>query len=249
MTKTGKTSKVVPYSDRIESEKSHGEEIALTAQKLWNWEGPIGTARYQRRAHYLARGLRPGVQCLEIGCGTGMYTESLVGTGAKITAVDISNDLLMNARKRSLQVNMIEADICRLPFRNEYFDEIVGSSILHHLDIDLGLKEIYRVLKKGGRIRFTEPNYLNLHVFLERKIPFLRKKLGVSKYETAFIRWDLKNKLLREGFREVTITPFDFMYPFLPGVFLGFLEGLTGLLEKTPLIREIAGSLQITAGK
>jgi SAM-dependent methyltransferase len=234
---------------RIENEKAHGKGIAADAESLWHWAGPIGTARYQRRVEYLSSGLHRGVRCLEVGCGTGVFTQGLASTGADIAAVDISHDLLMRSSKRSLPVQLFQSDVGHLPFKNDSFDEVVGSSILHHLNIKLGLEEIYRVLKRGGRIRFTEPNYLNPHVFLERKVPFLRKRLSVTKYETAFIRSCLKKRLVHSGFSAVTIEPFDFMYPFLPGSFLQLLRAFSELMEKIPFVREIAGSLQIAGVK
>ena len=56
------------------------------------------------------------------------------------------------------------------------------------LDIDLAIKEIYRLLKDGGGFIFTEPNMLNPQVALERKVPLMRKIANNSQDETAFIR-------------------------------------------------------------
>lgn len=63
-----------------------------------------GWLRAERRAELIAKGagLRPGVRVLEIGCGTGMFTEMFARTGAQIVAVEISEALLEKARARHL---------------------------------------------------------------------------------------------------------------------------------------------------
>ncbi len=237
------------HEKRIKSEIAHGKKLSANAEKVWHWEGSIGRARYKRRVKFLSSALRNGVKCLEVGCGTGLFTQDLVKSGADITAIDISADLLEHAKKKVPNVTFLEKDACYTGFPDESFDVVVGSSILHHLDIDLSLKEIYRILKKDGTLWFTEPNYLNPHVYLERRVEFLRIKLGVSEYETAFVRWPLAKKLKETGFTSVEVKPFDFLYPFLPENCLAFMEKVGMLTEQIPLIKEIAGSLQITATK
>lgn len=239
----------IPYQERIESEISHGQKIASQAEKIWNWEGVIGNARYERRLKYLSGGLKRGMKCLEIGCGTGLFSKNLIRSGIDLVAIDISSDLLKQAKARVPNGVFFEADACHTHFSDESFDVILGSSILHHLDVDLALKEIHRILKPGGRIRFTEPNYLNPHIFIERRFKYFREKFGVSKYETAFVRWNLKSKLEKAGFKSIQIEPFDFLHPLFPDRCFTFLTCQGMVLERMPLVKEIAGSLKIAAIK
>ena len=78
------------------------------------------------------------------------------------------------------------------------------------------LREIYRVLKPGGTIYFTEPNMLNPQIAIQKNIPWIKRKLGDSPDETAFFRWPLRRLLERTGYRDVRIDPFDFLHPKTP---------------------------------
>ncbi len=112
------------------------------------------------------------MRVLEIGCGTGNFTESFAKSGARITALDITEDLLIVARKRSLPNTV--TFVC-MPFESlgldESFDAVISSSVLHHLDIELALTEIYRLLRLGGVMVFSEPSMLNPQIMVERTVP------------------------------------------------------------------------------
>ena len=136
-----------------------------------------------------------------------------------------------------------------MSFEDSSFDTVVGSSILHHLEIDESIKEIFRVLKSGGTICFTEPNMMNPQIAIQKNIPYIKKKLGDSPDETAFFRWALKKKLTKIGFVNIKIIPFDFVHPSTPKLLIKVFIKLGNYLEKFPILREIAGSLFITAEK
>ena len=92
---------------------------------------------------------------------------------------------------------------------------------------------------------FAEPNMLNPQVFLERR--FRKFFSSVSSDETAFIRWKLEKELVKSGFKDVQITPFDWLHPSTPEPIIGAIMKAGQLLEKIPGIREISGSLFIRA--
>ena len=239
--------------DRIQNEVQHGEKIANNAVNIWGWGTPAGKARANRRASYFIQhgGVTAGKKVLEIGCGTGEFTKRIAQTGADITAVDISPDLLEIARETTPNVNVsfLIQNVEKLDFEDGSFDVVIGSSILHHLNLNPAIKEVYRVLKREGGIVFTEPNMLNPQIWLERNIPVIRKLTNNSPDETAFIRWRLKKELMNFGFKNVSIRPFDFLHPFTPDMLIPFISNIGNLVEKIPLAKEIAGSLLIYASK
>ena len=168
-----------------------------------------------------------------------------------VAAIDISPDLLSEARKAVPfdRVTLLIDNAYQLCFRNNVFDSVIGSSVLHHLEVNKALSEFYRVLKPGGTLYFTEPNMLNPQIALQKNIPYLKKKLGDSPDETAFFRWGLQRKLARFGFTHIAILPFDFLHPQLPSHMLPVLKAVCAVVEKIPLVGEFAGSLYIQAQK
>jgi SAM-dependent methyltransferase len=241
-----------PTEARLQREIQHGHYlIEHGAGEVWNWESPAGRLRWKRRVRMLTSDLRRGMEVLELGCGTAYFTQELTETGAAITAIDISPELLEAARARcpAQNVKFEVQNAYELSYADASFDSVVGSSVLHHLELGKAISEIYRVLKPGGTICFTEPNMLNPQIAVQKNVPAVKKRLGDSPDETAFFRWPLQRRLKDTGFRDVQIQPFDFLHPKTPPSWIPAVERFSSGLEKVPLLREIAGSLYIRARK
>ncbi|MCK4747210.1 MAG: methyltransferase domain-containing protein [Bacteroidales bacterium] len=237
---------------RLLNEIEHGKYlIEHGAGETWNWESPAGKLRWERRVAMLKDKLEKDSKVLELGCGTGYFTRELVDTDAHITAIDISPDLLEEARKEvsasNVEFNVDNAYAMR--FHAGTFDHVVGSSVLHHLEIREALSEMYRVLKPGGQIAFTEPNMMNPQIALQKNIPFIKRKMGDSPDETAFFSWQMRRLLQEAGFTSIRVLPFDFLHPAVPPAMIKTISLIGNVAEKTPLLRGIAGSLFITARK
>ena len=63
------------------------------------------------------------------------------------------------------------------------------------------------------------------------------------------MRWRLRPLLGHLGLVGVTVRPFDFLYPLTPARLIPVVERLGRVLERAPLVAEIAGSLLVTARK
>jgi ubiquinone/menaquinone biosynthesis C-methylase UbiE len=238
--------------ERIANEIEHGRFLAQRgAGEIWNWEGPAGKLRWARRVKMLSDHLHSGMTVLELGCGTGYFTRELARCGADVVAVDVSPELLEIAKADCAAENVRYEihNACALGYGDAVFDSVVGSSVLHHLEINEALREIYRVLKSDGTIYFTEPNMLNPQIAIQKNIPWIKRKLGDSPDETAFFRWSLRRLLKETGFRDVRIDPFDFLHPKTAGIFVNQLNRLGHFLESVPLVSEFAGSHYIRAIK
>ena len=238
--------------ERVAQEISHGRFLAKHgAGEIWNWEGPAGKLRWARRVKMIGSHLKPGMTILELGCGAGYFTKELARSGAEIMAVDLSADLLEIAKANcpASNVRYEIQDACALTYSNAAFDSVVGSSILHHLEIEPALREIRRVLKAGGTIYFTEPNMLNPQIAIQKNVPWIKRWLGDTPDETAFFRRALRRLLERTGYRDVRVEPFDFLHPKTPAPLINGVVMLGGFLENVPVVSEFAGSLYIRAVK
>jgi 2-polyprenyl-3-methyl-5-hydroxy-6-metoxy-1,4-benzoquinol methylase len=237
----------MPNQDRFANEIDHSRYLATSSpEDLWGWGGPAGRLRAQRRAELIVAGAKigPGSRVLEIGCGTGLFTEHFAESGADIVAVDLSPELLDLARRRGLErrVQFLERNFEDCDAEGP-FDAVIGNSVLHHLDLDQAWRKIHSLLKPGGRISFAEPNMLNPQVYAERH--FQRFFPYVSPDETAFVRWALARTLKDNGFSGVRITPFDWLHPATPATLIPLLLCIGRVIESTWVAREFSGSLAI----
>jgi 2-polyprenyl-3-methyl-5-hydroxy-6-metoxy-1,4-benzoquinol methylase len=238
---------------RLAREITHHARIAARAEKIWNWDSPAGRCRADRRAQmFVTHGeLLPGRCALELGCGTGVFTERVARSGATIHGIDASGELLATARRRACaggRVYFNRGDVTRMPFAGEMFDVVYGSSILHHVDLEAALRETQRVLKPGGRAVFAEPNLFNPQIAFAYFVG-PRGFFGLSPDEMAFSRFRARSVFRRVGFRDVHVDPVDFLHPQLPEPLIAIVSRLGPILERTPVVREIAGSLLIRARK
>ena len=241
------------HSGRSIREIEHGKRLAESdPENIWGWGTQAGKKRAERRGAQIisAANITADQKTLEIGCGTGIFTEIFSRTGAEIIAVDISPELISMAENRRMASSKVQFLCVRFEDyeADELFDTVVGSSVLHHIELDSALKNIFRLLKPGGRIVFAEPNFLNPQVFA--MMTFLRNFLsGVSHDETAFIRWSLSKTLMEIGFEEIRITPTGWLHPYTPAKLINIVSKVEFLLERIPLINEFSGSLLIKAKK
>jgi ubiquinone/menaquinone biosynthesis C-methylase UbiE len=95
-----------------------------------------------------------GLAVIDLGCGTGRHALWLAAQGASVTAVDFSNGMLEEARRKpgADAVRFVAHDLARpLPFSDGAFDRVVSGLVLEHLQ-DLGrfFSEARRVLRPGG---------------------------------------------------------------------------------------------------
>jgi SAM-dependent methyltransferase len=104
-----------------------------------------------------------GQRVLDYGCGDGPDTTLLASRGAYVEALDLSPDLLQRAAERVRLDGFADlvmfhcGSAHEVPLPDNSVDLVVGHAILHHLDLAEASREVYRVLKPGGRALFLEP--------------------------------------------------------------------------------------------
>lgn len=95
---------------------------------------------------------------LDLACGDGCFTVPCAANGTRIIAGDISNKMLkiLQEKAKHNNVNLDNVTLCRMnaleiPLADESVDTVVANSVLHLIsNPEKAVREIYRVLKKGG---------------------------------------------------------------------------------------------------
>ena len=144
------------------------------------------TAGLDRRWRRLtvAAAVRPGDRVLDVCCGTGDLAVEASRAGGEVTGLDFSPRMLERARRKLHSVTWLEGDALELPFADESFDAAtVGFGVRNLSDLERGLQELRRVLRRGGRVavlEITRPKGPLRHFYalwFDRIVPLLGKAL------------------------------------------------------------------------
>jgi ubiquinone/menaquinone biosynthesis C-methylase UbiE len=140
-----------------------------------------------------------GARIVDVGSGIGNNIETLQKYTNELVAVDISEKALSIMRRRfgasACRVKAVVADAQNLPFPDGSFDVVVCTEVIEHCrDVDGAIGECLRILKPGGYIIFSSPNYLNIAGI--EKITYEKMHPGTS--------WDAWGN--HEGGRENVLT-------------------------------------------
>ena len=143
--------------DEHRAEKVH--ELFATIARRYDLLNDIMSAgqhrRWKRRLAELAGEPR---DVLDLCCGTGDIALEFARAGERVMGVDFTEEMLRVAagrggRERVSRLHWIRADALRLPFGDNSFDAVsVGYGLRNLADLRLGLREILRVLRPGGKL-------------------------------------------------------------------------------------------------
>lgn len=100
---------------------------------------------------------------LDCGCGDGLYLTILTELSKGILCgFDLDSKGIEKAyvHLKEKKVDFKIGDICSMPYSDNFFDKIIISEVLEHINDDKkAVKELYRVLKKNGVLLITVPNH------------------------------------------------------------------------------------------
>jgi SAM-dependent methyltransferase len=118
-----------------------------------------------------------GKNVLDTGCASGYYTEYALSRGASVTAVDISRKMLdvLAAKIKSAKLTICRADLARpMSFlKDNTYDCVISSLVLHYIkNWEPLLAELYRVMKKGGRLVISTHHPFDTYYYIKPKSYF-----------------------------------------------------------------------------
>jgi dolichol-phosphate mannosyltransferase len=190
----------------------------------------------------------PGESILELGAGSGLWTEHLATTlrgENPLTAAVFNQDLAVQAEARALPNTRIVCleKLDELP--EESFDYIVGTAILCHDAYAENLAALYRLLKPGGQLLFFEANYWNPQVFLKSTIRPIGRYAGDADCQIGMRKFQLMKRASHQGFTHVEIVPYDIVHPLTPRSLIHAVQSIAFILEHAPVLRDLCGTLYI----
>lgn len=114
----------------------------------------------RRSKRILEFGIKNADKVLDLGCGDGLNIMIFRENGIKnVIGIDISRNLVKIAQKNNPRNKFALGSAEKLPFKDGTFNIVFVDSVFHHLlKYDKAIKEIKRVLKKGGFLCFIEPH-------------------------------------------------------------------------------------------
>ena len=124
-------------------------------------------------ANYDQLGLRTGDKVLDLGCGFGRHAFEAARRGANVVALDAGRDEVEGVAATfaamveageltttTLRTAAVQGDALHLPFPDGVFDRVICSEVLEHIpDDEAAMRELTRVLRRGGTMAITVPRF------------------------------------------------------------------------------------------
>ena len=136
--------------------KKYFDEVA---QQWDNMQQSFFSEDIREKAFSVA-GVKKGMIAADIGAGSGFITEGLIGKSLKVIAVDQSEAMLVEMRKKfsgaeGIEYRLGEAE--KLPIPDEAVDYVFANMYIHHVEsLPKAIKEMVRILKPGGELVITD---------------------------------------------------------------------------------------------
>jgi 2-polyprenyl-3-methyl-5-hydroxy-6-metoxy-1,4-benzoquinol methylase len=188
--------------------------------------------------------LKPGSRLLEIGCGAGNLLLQASVRGSYPVALDLAMQALTFVRSRLREASSgseaprdfscLQSIGEYLPLASNSFDCILLSEVIEHLEVpQISIREATRVLRPGGRLLVTTPNYRSLWPVMERAVDMLNMapKMAGEQHISRFHPNSLKRLLIDSG---LGIEYFGTIYNISPFLSIPFPN-----LAKRQLNREL----------
>ena len=144
------------------------DQLALTYDQARRLDGPVEARWLTLLARHLRLG--PGARVLDLGCGTGRFSQPLAERLAcRVVGLDLSMAMLSQARSKAAHgLSWLAGRAELAPCASGAFDACLASYILHHVgDVRATLAEVFRVLRPAGRLGIRLSSHAQLRQLLD----------------------------------------------------------------------------------
>jgi arsenite methyltransferase len=186
--------------------KRNSKKITSIPNRIWSVGGITEHLGGVRATQQLLNAcpILPSSTVIDLGCGTG-FTAYLLAQRhpQRILALDLNSSSIDSAQKRinkkgySDSIELIQADIQKMPIQNHQADVVIAESVLVFTKLNLALAEIRRVLKNGGFLANNE--MILLKTPTPRLEDLLKELMGIHTFSRE--RW--KNYYEQAGFNVI----------------------------------------------
>lgn len=139
---------------------------------------------------------------LDVGCGNGMFLEEAKKRGWEVYGTEFTDKQVEYLKNKG--INTLQGRLQNDSFKENYFDVIISSEVIEHINNPLEeMQHFYRILRKGGLVYITTPNFNAVERF------FLKNNYEIIDYPNhlCYYTADTINKLLiSQGFNRLKIT-------------------------------------------
>lgn len=180
-------------------------------------------------------GLGAAARVVDLGCGSGVFTDVLRRRGYTCAGVDLSPKLIALARAKYPGVEFVEGDVEQLPFGDASFDGVLLSGLVHHLpDPSRCAAEAFRILRPGGRFVAFDPNRMNpfMYLYRDRSSPFY-SPVGVTANERPVLAHEVAATFRDAGFETATDYLSNLRYRYVASGKLRWLLPLYNAIDAT----------------
>ena len=177
---------------------SPGAKFTPLIERLVRWSAA-------RTGRNLIRDLHAGSRVLDVGCGRGVLLSAMADAGMEAHGFEISPTAAKGADSRA-EIR-IASSLQQAAYAEGSFDLVILCHVLEHLSQPAEtLREIHRILRPGGRLVVTVPNFSSLQAQWTRSAWF---HLDLPRHLYHFPAQGLNRLLERTGFRSLSEQHFS----------------------------------------
>lgn len=147
-----------------------------------------------------------GKEILELGCGSGVQTKLLLDLGLSVVGIDISPNMITEAKKRAPKGEYLVGDIASVAFAKDSFDGIYARASLLHIPKNLIPKvfeSVNKMLKTGGYFYLAIKEGKG-----EGEVEDLRHGINVKRFFSLFVKEEIEKLMEAADFNIVELNTY-----------------------------------------